>query len=97
MTIGAKHPPRGTREREELVERLRDRAKFVRLETVRLTRIAGAGHYTGTFSAAELFAEWAQTQMISSWKATLIGKPCLLLGAGKGVHGSRASIGTSNF
>jgi transketolase len=56
MTIEAKHPPRGTREREELVERLRDRAKFVRLETVRLTRIAGAGHYTGTFSAAELFA-----------------------------------------
>jgi transketolase len=56
MTIGAKHPPRGTREREQLVERLRDRAKFVRLETVRLTRIAGAGHYTGTFSAAELFA-----------------------------------------
>jgi transketolase len=51
-----KHPPRGTPEREALVERLRDRAKFVRLETVRLTRIAGAGHYTGTFSAAELFA-----------------------------------------
>ena len=54
--MGATHPPRGTRERKELVERLRDRAKFVRLETVRLTRIAGAGHYTGTFSAAELFA-----------------------------------------
>jgi transketolase len=26
------------------------------LETVRLAQIAGAGHYTGTFSAAELFA-----------------------------------------
>ena len=39
-----------------LIERLSDRAKFVRLETVRLTRIAGAGHYTATFSAAELFA-----------------------------------------
>jgi transketolase len=51
-----KHPPRGTPEREALIDRLRDRAKFVRLETVRLTRIAGAGHYTGTFSAAELFA-----------------------------------------
>jgi len=50
------HPPRGTPERDELIERLRDRAKFVRLETVRLTRIAGAGHYTSTFSAAELFA-----------------------------------------
>ena len=33
-----------------------DRAKFVRLETLRLTRICGAGHYSSTFSAAELFA-----------------------------------------
>ena len=37
-------------------EFLADRASFVRLETVRLTRIAGAGHYSSTFSAAELFA-----------------------------------------
>lgn len=56
MTTTLKHPPRATPEREELVQRLQDRAKFVRLETVRLTRIAGAGHYTATFSAAELFA-----------------------------------------
>ncbi len=56
MSTTPKHPSRGTREREALIERLRHRANFVRLETVRLTRIAGAGHYTGTFSAAELFA-----------------------------------------
>jgi transketolase len=56
MNSTPRHPARGTPEREELIARLRDRAKFVRLETVRLTRIAGAGHYTGTFSAAELFA-----------------------------------------
>ena len=37
-------------------EFLADRARFVRLETVRLTRIAGAGHYSSTFSAAEMFA-----------------------------------------
>lgn len=37
-------------------EFLADRAKFIRLETLRLTRIAGAGHYSSTFSAAELFA-----------------------------------------
>ena len=49
-------PPRGTPERAELVARLADRAKFVRTETVRLSRIAGAGHYTAAFSAAELFA-----------------------------------------
>jgi transketolase len=29
---------------------------FVRLETLRLARICGAGHYSSTFSAAELFA-----------------------------------------
>lgn len=36
--------------------RLEEKALFVRLETLRLTRIAGAGHYSGTFSAAELLA-----------------------------------------
>lgn len=35
---------------------LADRARFIRKETVRLSRIAGAGHYSSTFSAAELFA-----------------------------------------
>jgi len=39
-----------------LLERLEERAMFVRLETVRLAKIAGAGHYTSSFSAAELFA-----------------------------------------
>jgi transketolase len=37
-------------------ERIAERALFIRLETLRLTRIAGAGHYSGTFSAAELLA-----------------------------------------
>lgn len=35
---------------------LEDRAKFIRTETVRLTKIAGAGHYSSTFSCAELLA-----------------------------------------
>ncbi len=37
-------------------EHLADRAMFVRLETLRLARICGAGHYSSSFSAAELFA-----------------------------------------
>ena len=37
-------------------EMLQDRAMFVRLEPLRLSRICGAGHYSSTFSAAELFA-----------------------------------------
>lgn len=40
----------------EQLELLADRAAFIRLETVRLARIAGAGHYTSVFSAAELLA-----------------------------------------
>jgi len=47
---------RETRGRNVSIEFLEDRAKFVRLETLRLSRIAGAGHYSSTFSAAELFA-----------------------------------------
>src|SRR5262245_49433284 len=49
-------PRSGSTERRALVNRLADRARFVRTETVRLSRIAGAGHYSSTFSAAELFA-----------------------------------------
>ena len=36
------------------IDDLAERAIFVRLETLRLARIAGAGHYSSTFSAAEL-------------------------------------------
>lgn len=40
----------------ETVAHLRERAKFVRLETIRLIEIAKTGHYTSVFSAAELFS-----------------------------------------
>lgn len=38
----------------ETIAMLRDRAKFIRLETVRLIEIAKTGHYTSVFSAAEI-------------------------------------------
>lgn len=41
---------------ETTIARLRDRAQFVRLETIRLIEIAKVGHYTSVFSAAEIFA-----------------------------------------
>jgi len=41
---------------EAEIARLRDRAQFVRLETIRLIEIAKVGHYTSVFSAAEIFA-----------------------------------------
>lgn len=42
--------------RDELLAILRDRARFVRIETLRLIAIAKSGHYTSVFSCAELFA-----------------------------------------
>ncbi|MCU0903326.1 MAG: transketolase [Tabrizicola sp.] len=41
---------------EVTVAKLRERAQFVRLETIRLIEIAKVGHYTSVFSAAEIFA-----------------------------------------
>lgn len=38
------------------IARLRERARFVRLETLRLIEIAKVGHYSSVFSAAEIFA-----------------------------------------
>jgi transketolase len=43
-------------DRSERLAMLREKAKFIRTETVRLTRIAGAGHYSSVFSAAEILA-----------------------------------------
>lgn len=40
----------------EEIARLRAKARFVRLETIRLIEIAKVGHYTSVFSAAEIFA-----------------------------------------
>jgi len=39
-----------------VIARLKDRAQFSRLETIRLIEIAKVGHYTSAFSAAELFS-----------------------------------------
>lgn len=41
---------------EQQIAHLTEVARFVRTETVRLTRIAGAGHYSAVFSCAELLA-----------------------------------------
>lgn len=40
----------------EQIERLEDRARFVRLETIRLIEIAKVGHYSSVFSCAEIFS-----------------------------------------
>lgn len=56
MTVAAGSAEKSRRGGNVSLEHLVDRARFVRLETVRLSKIAGAGHYSSTFSAAELFS-----------------------------------------
>ena len=46
-----------------LVSHISDRARFIRTETVRLAKIAGAGHYASVFSAAELLATLYYSQL----------------------------------
>jgi transketolase len=41
---------------QDAIEVIRDRALFVREETVRLISIAKTGHYASAFSAAEIIA-----------------------------------------
>jgi transketolase len=41
---------------QEELAHLREKAQFIRLETIRLIEIAKTGHYSSVFSAAELFA-----------------------------------------
>jgi transketolase len=63
MNVQARHQgdmqtdgPAPDDQRRSIVEFIGDRARFIRTETVRLARIAGAGHYTSVFSAAEVLA-----------------------------------------
>ncbi|PTE08643.1 transketolase [Mesorhizobium helmanticense] len=46
----------GGRISDEQAARLRERARFVRLETIRLISIAKVGHYSSVFSCAEIFS-----------------------------------------
>jgi transketolase len=45
-----------TESRQQLLERLKERADWVRLESIRLIAIAKSGHYSSTFSCAEILA-----------------------------------------
>lgn len=49
--------------RRASINDLEERARFIRLETVRLTRIAGAGHYSAVFSCAELLSALYYNQL----------------------------------
>ena len=58
MTVapGVSTPRNEIEPTEAEIARLRERARFVRLEAIRLIEIAKVGHYSSVFSAAEIFA-----------------------------------------
>jgi len=45
-----------TRNRTAAISELKNRAEWIRLETIRLVEIAKSGHYSSVFSCAELFS-----------------------------------------
>lgn len=45
-----------TDSRDQLTQRLRERANWIRLEAIRLIAIAKSGHYSSTFSCAEILS-----------------------------------------
>jgi transketolase len=55
MTTGNPEANSGA-DRTALLQKLEDRARFVRSETIRLIAIAKSGHYTSVFSCAEIMA-----------------------------------------
>jgi transketolase len=69
------------------VKHLKERAEFIRLETIRLIEIAKVGHYTSVFSAAELFAVLYYDTMRLSHDPKWIDRDRFLMGKGHAAVG----------
>lgn len=78
-----------SRERKKVgLSTLEGRAKFIRTETVRLSRIAGAGHYSSTFSCAELLAVLYYDQMsIEPAQPNWADRDCFVMSKGHAAIG----------
>src|SRR5215468_4114972 len=67
---------------------LRERALFVRLETLRLIEIAKVGHYASAFSAAEIFATlYYDTMRLRRGEPTWADRDRFLMGKGHAAVG----------
>ena len=80
---GNKPPPPGFPERPYAIEALRWRAEWIRMETIRQIAGAGLGHYSSTFSAAELLAVlYYRTLRLDPANPRWPGRDKFLLGKG---------------
>ncbi len=70
------------------VEFLTERARFIRLETIRLISIAKVGHYTSVFSCAEIFAAlYYDVMQIRKGEPTWADRDRFLMGKGHAAVG----------
>lgn len=72
----------------EEIQVLRDKARFVRLETIRLIEIARIGHYSSVFSCAEIFAAlYYDVMRLKPGDATWADRDRFLMGKGHAAVG----------
>lgn len=71
----------------ETIAHLRDKAQFIRLETIRLIEIAKIGHYSSVFSAAEIFSTLYYDVMTLSDDPTFEYRDRFLMGKGHAAVG----------
>jgi transketolase len=72
----------------EQISRLQERATFVRTETVRLIAIAKVGHYSSTFSCAEIFSVlYYDTMRLKRGEPRWPGRDRFLMGKGHAAVG----------
>jgi transketolase len=70
------------------VTRLRERAKFIRLEAIRLISLAKTGHYSSVFSAAEIFsALYYDVMSVRGGEPKWPGRDRFLMGKGHAAVG----------
>lgn len=71
----------------ETIQYLRQKAQFIRLETIRLIEIAKIGHYSSVFSAAEIFAALYYDVMTISEDPKYVNRDRFLMGKGHAAVG----------
>lgn len=86
------------RNRAASAERLRDKADWIRLETIRLVEIAKSGHYSSVFSCAELFAAlYYQTLRLKPADARWADRDRFLMGKGHAAIGQYPVLADLGF
>lgn len=72
----------------EELRHLRDKARFIRLETIRLIEIAKTGHYSSVFSCAEIFAAlYYDVMRVRAGQPAWEGRDRFLMGKGHAAVG----------